>query len=325
MAGTQSAAQRYAFFAERDAAKIPAADMTSYGRPIAAVGVLFRTCGGNALIDRFRASGARVVAVDLNSSPSQRADLSDCDLIIDLDPAQGEAEQMLTRRLAAAVATDTVLASPSPMDSMADSNWRHGNRLRSRFSPAVGVPCLLEIILPPYTDKDTLTRALILAKRAGIVPVVVRNGDRFIGERILTRLQREIFRLLDHGVAPYDINRVLARFGLHVGPFEASISPQRRRISDDEILERCVYPMIDEAVLIIDERAVARGSDIDVACVKGYGWPVYRGGPMFHGDILGLRAVVDRLQSYEQQFGPEMRPSRLLQRLAETGAKLHTL
>ncbi len=70
---------------------------------------------------------------------------------------------------------------------------------------------------------------------------------------------------------------------------------KRRVVSDDEILERMMYPMINEGARILEEKIAARPSDIDVIWLYGYGWPVYRGGPMFYADQVGLKHIADRL------------------------------
>jgi len=94
---------------------------------------------------------------------------------------------------------------------------------------------------------------------------------------------------------------------------------KRRKISDDEILERCVYPMINEGAKILEEGIATRASDIDVTWVYGYGWPVYRGGPMRYGDAVGLKVVYDKLVEYQTQHGDFFKPSALLERLAKEG------
>ncbi len=96
----------------------------------------------------------------------------------------------------------------------------------------------------------------------------------------------------------------------------------RRPISDEEILERCIYPMINEGAKILDEGKAYRGSDIDIVWINGYGWPVYRGGPMFYGDTVGLTTVLDRLRHYQGVHGDDFTPSPLLERLASEGGKL---
>jgi 3-hydroxyacyl-CoA dehydrogenase len=93
----------------------------------------------------------------------------------------------------------------------------------------------------------------------------------------------------------------------------------RRPIADEEILQRLLYPMVNEGAKILEERLAIRASDIDVIWVYGYGWPVYRGGPMFWADSLGLRTVRDRMLEVGRRTGSDFwKPAPLLERLADT-------
>ena len=99
-----------------------------------------------------------------------------------------------------------------------------------------------------------------------------------------------------------------------------SMGITRRAISDEEILQRLLYPMVNEGAKILDEKIAIRPSDIDVIWVYGYGWPVYRGGPMFWADSIGLRALRDRLLEFKKQSGDAFwTPAPLLDRLANEG------
>jgi 3-hydroxyacyl-CoA dehydrogenase len=86
------------------------------------------------------------------------------------------------------------------------------------------------------------------------------------------------------------------------------------------MLERLVYPMINEGAKILDEGMALRPSDIDVIWVFGYGWPVYRGGPMHYADGIGLGRIAERLSAFAERFNePALTPARLLQSLAAAG------
>ena len=93
----------------------------------------------------------------------------------------------------------------------------------------------------------------------------------------------------------------------------------RRQISDQEILERCLYAMINEGAKILDEGIALRASDIDTVWLNGYGFPAHRGGPMFHADTVGVRAVHERVAAFAKQHGKVWTPARLLGELAEQG------
>lgn len=98
---------------------------------------------------------------------------------------------------------------------------------------------------------------------------------------------------------------------------------QRRAISDQEILERCIYPMINEGARILEEGKAQRASDIDIVWINGYGWPVYRGGPMFYADTIGLDTVLAKLNEFEAAFGAYFKPSALLEKLAAGGKRFN--
>jgi 3-hydroxyacyl-CoA dehydrogenase len=98
-----------------------------------------------------------------------------------------------------------------------------------------------------------------------------------------------------------------------------------RKISDEEILERCIYPMINEGAKILEEKKAIRPSDIDVVWENGYGWPVYRGGPMWYGDHVGLPKVLAKMQEFEAQMGEAFKPSPLLETLVAEGKGFQSL
>jgi 3-hydroxyacyl-CoA dehydrogenase len=94
----------------------------------------------------------------------------------------------------------------------------------------------------------------------------------------------------------------------------------RRHIGDEEILQRLLYPMVNEGAKILEEKIAIRASDIDVIWVYGYGWPVYRGGPMFWADQIGLKAVRDRMLQFQKATNDAFwTPAPLLNRLADQG------
>jgi 3-hydroxyacyl-CoA dehydrogenase len=98
--------------------------------------------------------------------------------------------------------------------------------------------------------------------------------------------------------------------------------PQRAH-STDEILERCLYPLINEGIRILEEGVALRASDVDVVWCAGYGFPRYRGGPLFYADTVGLKTVLDGMLKYRDLFGPmHWQPAPLLTRLVSEGRTL---
>ena len=93
---------------------------------------------------------------------------------------------------------------------------------------------------------------------------------------------------------------------------------RRASIGDDEIAMRCVYPLINEGARILEEGIAARASDLDVIWTTGYGFPRFRGGPMFYADTLGLSEVYAQVARFHTLYGNYWKPAPLLKQLAET-------
>jgi 3-hydroxyacyl-CoA dehydrogenase len=99
----------------------------------------------------------------------------------------------------------------------------------------------------------------------------------------------------------------------------------RRDISDQEILERSLYPMVNEGAKILAEGIAIRGSDVDVVWINGYGWPMYTGGPMFWADTIGLDQVAERIRHYSSTLGGDhWEISPLLETLSSENGSLST-
>jgi 3-hydroxyacyl-CoA dehydrogenase len=96
-------------------------------------------------------------------------------------------------------------------------------------------------------------------------------------------------------------------------------APNKGAQSSDEILARLLYPVVNEGARILEEGIALRASDIDVACILGYNWPIYTGGPMFWADTVGLPKIVAKLEELEREHGAEFTPSALLRKKAANG------
>jgi 3-hydroxyacyl-CoA dehydrogenase len=103
--------------------------------------------------------------------------------------------------------------------------------------------------------------------------------------------------------------------------FAAKQGVTRRQIDDEEIVERTLYTMVNEGAKILEEGMAQRASDIDVVWVYGYGWPVYRGGPMCWADTEGLPKIVEGLKRQEERMGSDFSFSKLLLEKAEKGER----
>jgi 3-hydroxyacyl-CoA dehydrogenase len=98
--------------------------------------------------------------------------------------------------------------------------------------------------------------------------------------------------------------------------------PQKAH-TDEEIVERCLFPLLNEGLRILEEGVALRADDVDVVWTSGYGFPRWRGGPMFYADTIGLKTLYDGMLKYRAQFGPmHWEPAKLLEQLATTGKSL---
>jgi 3-hydroxyacyl-CoA dehydrogenase len=95
---------------------------------------------------------------------------------------------------------------------------------------------------------------------------------------------------------------------------------EQRTISKEEIVERTMYALVNEGARILEEKVALRAVDIDIVYLNGYGFPAWRGGPMFYADTVGLKNVLEKIEEFEKRHGPDLwAPAPLLKRLAEAG------
>jgi 3-hydroxyacyl-CoA dehydrogenase len=96
----------------------------------------------------------------------------------------------------------------------------------------------------------------------------------------------------------------------------------QRSFSDEEIVERTIYPLINEGARILEEGVAQRAGDIDIVYLYGYGFPAHRGGPMFYGSTVGLDKVYARICAFRDSLRAEdWQPAPLLERLAKEGKR----
>jgi 3-hydroxyacyl-CoA dehydrogenase len=95
----------------------------------------------------------------------------------------------------------------------------------------------------------------------------------------------------------------------------------RRKIAPEEIVERTIFALINEGARVLEEGIALRAADIDIVYINGYGFPAWRGGPMFYADTVGLKTVLERIEKLERRHGSDLwSPAPLLRRLASSGA-----
>ncbi len=105
------------------------------------------------------------------------------------------------------------------------------------------------------------------------------------------------------------IERVAKQYGI-----------ERRHITDEEIIERTIYALVNEGARILEEGIALRAVDIDIVYLNGYGFPAWRGGPMFYADTIGLDKVLAKIEQFEKRHGSDLwAPAPLLKKLAAAG------
>ena len=122
------------------------------------------------------------------------------------------------------------------------------------------------------------------------------------------------------GFYDYDESRRPIPSDVVAGVIKDITGAEANQMSQEEIIEICISPMINEAVKILEENKAQRPSDIDVVWLNGYGWPADKGGPMFYGDMVGAQAVLDVMEKLGAE-DPEFAPAELLRDLAKNGGK----
>lgn len=116
-----------------------------------------------------------------------------------------------------------------------------------------------------------------------------------------------------------EVERMIERVSMDLGV-------ERRSFTHGDIVERLLYPMVNEGARILEEGIVARTGDIDVIWLNGYGWPAWRGGPMYWADQIGLARIAERLDAFASESGDDsLRPASLLRRLADEGRTFASL
>lgn len=264
------------------------------------------------------------------------------------------------------------------------------------FSPAHVMP-LFEIIRTNSTTPQVLVDLLEFGKRIKKVPVVVGNCPGFAVNRTFFPYTQASLLLVDLGIDVYRIDRIVAGFGMPMGPFRladlvgfevgvasgmtyieaypdrvyksmlfpmmmedkrlgektrkgfyvyddrrkakpdpevkkyleksrslANIMPNKKPItlSDEEVIEVIFFPVVNEACRVLEEGVVSKGSDLDIASVMGMGFPPYRGGIVFWGDLVGAKRIATRLNQLAQAYGNFFKPCAWLEHCASTGQPL---
>ncbi len=261
MFGTQSAAQRHIFFAERQAAKIDGLPKDTQLRDIKKVGVIGAGTMGGGISMNFLQKGIPVTIVEMQQEALDRGtgvirknyeasaakgrfkpeqveqmmgiltptlnldDLADCDLIIEAVYENMDVKKDIFGKLDKIAKPGAILASNTSyldIDEIATATSRPGDVLGMHFFSPANVMKLLEVVRGDKTAPDALATAMAIGKKIGKVAVVAGVCDGFIGNRMLKPRQVEAMNLLMEGATPQQIDKVHVEFGMPMGPFQMS-------------------------------------------------------------------------------------------------------
>lgn len=398
-AGPQNEALRHVFFAEREAAKVPGLEGVD-PRPIGRAGVIGsgtmgsgiaiallsagipvtlyerdeaalergtahirKTIAGNVAARRMSQAQADVALANLSPVQDMGA-LAEVDLIVEAAYETIAVKREIFGALDRVARPGAILATNTSyldIDEIAGATGRPGDVIGLHFFSPANVMKLLEVVRGQATTPDVIAAAFALARRIGKIAVLSGNAWGFIGNRMLAVRRTHAEAMAVEGASPAQIDAVIEKFGLAMGPFrvgdlagldlgwsaetstgstirerlcEAGRRGQKsgagfydydenrrpipsqvaceiiaafardkgvvqRSFSDDEVLDRLLWPMVDEGAKLLAEGIAQRESDIDVVWLNGYGWPAWTGGPMFHARQTGFAEVVRRLEAME--------------------------
>ncbi len=261
VSGTQSAAQRYVFFAERQTAKIPDVPDDTPARPIARVGVIGAGTMGGGISMNFLNAGIPVTIVETKREALDRGlktirtnyentakkgrlkpedvetrmglltdtleleKLAECDLIIEAVFEDMGIKKEIFSKLDTIAKPGAILASNTSyldIDAIAAMTNRPADVIGMHFFSPANVMRLLEVVRGEKTAKDVVATAMQIGRKIGKISVLVGVCHGFVGNRMLAERQREANRLILEGVTPWDVDRVIYEFGLPMGPFTMS-------------------------------------------------------------------------------------------------------
>jgi 3-hydroxyacyl-CoA dehydrogenase len=259
MMGSQSAAQRHIFFAERQAAKIDGLSKDITLHDIKKVGVIGAGTMGGGITMNFLAKGIKVTIVEMVQENLDRGvgvirknyeasaakgrftseqvegmmglltpslelgDLADCDLVIEAVYESMDVKKEVFGKLDSICKAGAILASNTSylnVDEIADSTSRPQDVLGMHFFSPANVMKLLEVVRGAKTADDVLATAMAIGKKIGKVAVVAGVCDGFIGNRMLSQRQIPANQLLMEGATPAQIDKVHTDFGMPMGPFQ---------------------------------------------------------------------------------------------------------
>lgn len=295
-----------------------------------------------------------------------------------------EVKRKVVAEMEAAMRDDAVIASNTSSLRIADiaEGARRPERIVGLhfFNPVDRMP-LVEVVAGPRSSERAVAAAYRLALDLGKTPILVQDGPGFLVNRLLAFYLGESLHLLESGADPVRVDRLLADFGMPVGPYalldqigldvaekvthvlesafgdrlppeatlgrltagkhfgkksgrgfyvyaagrkgepspearQAAGNPTLREFTPEDVVDRLVLPMVNEAARCLEEGIASRPLDVDLGMVMGTGFPPFRGGLLRYADRRGVGAIVDRLEALAGSVGPRLAPSEALRKRA---------
>jgi 3-hydroxyacyl-CoA dehydrogenase len=309
----QSAALRYAFFAERQAGKPPEPTAGEVARDMLRI----RFIGGGARADAFakaaRSSGLIVAARD----PSEEDALLDALIVVDgASPGESLAEAERTARQNA----KAIVAVPPGM--LPDLHARGlKEAIAVDFGDSDRAPGLMEIIAAGASPA-AVTALLQLGRRLGLVATTSGHAACSVVSRLKAARDRQLAALRSEGVAATQINATLVGFGFPPLGDDPQLEGRDRPLADmseEDILSRIIWAVVSQAIRTVEAGTVVRPADVDVITVAGLGWPRFEGGPLYWADTRGLNNVLAGLTALQARHGEAFAPTEAFAARAASG------
>lgn len=232
-------------------------------------------------------------------------DLGAADLVVEAGPEDLGVKQATFSTLGRVCKTGAIIATTTrflDVTRITEPARRAADIVGLAFDAPALEARLLEVAKTPATAPDVWATALKLGKTLGKVAVPVLAAPGGIGAAMAAELWREACSLVEDGAQAEQVDHALVEFGFAEGPFVAlerlglprqatRTGEARRAVGDAEIVERCLQALINAGAKLVEAGTALRASDIDLVWVRAYGFPSYRGGPLFHADELGLRQI----------------------------------
>ena len=436
MMTAESKSLRHAFMGERAASKIADIDASIQSREIKRVGVIGAGTMGGWITMNFLNASIPVTLLEMKPENLDRGvgiirknyegqlakgklkadklearmalitptlsydDLAECDLIIEAVFEDMDVKKSVFETLDKVAKPGAILASNTStldVNAIAEFTKRPEDVVGLHFFSPANIMKLLEVVRGAKTAKDVMATVMGLAKTIRKTAVVSGVCDGFIGNRMIAKYGQMAEDLVDEGASPQQVDKVLEKFGMIMGPFrmadlagndiswairkrrraqfpnapeankpafadklcemgrfgqksgkgwylyqdgkrDAILDPEvdtmindfrakhgyvARPISDQEIIDRCILALVNEGARILEEGIAARASDIDMVYLTGYGFPLFRGGPMNYADERGLYEVSRVMMDLHRRTGNDFwKPAALIEKRLSEGKGL---